>query len=75
MWQICTEKLSCFMVYYSRGQVAAKRLLGNDAEYVVFTDQYAGYHYIAQEKRQLCWAHILRKVSGLAQSGGGPMWQ
>jgi transposase len=70
MWQIYTDKLSYFMVHYPRGQVAAKRLLGEDAEYVVVTDQYARYHYIAQQKRQLCWAHILRNVSALAQSWG-----
>jgi transposase len=50
--------------------VAAKKLLGENAEYVVVTDQYAGYHYIDQEKRPLCWAHILRNVSALAQSWG-----
>ena len=70
LWQICTDKLSCFMAHHSRGQVAAKKLLGENAEYVVVTDQYAGYHYIDQEKRQLCWAHILRNVSALAQSWG-----
>lgn len=52
-----------------------QKLLGENAEYVVVTDQYAGYDYIAQEKRQLCWAHILRNVIALAQSWGERMWQ
>jgi len=58
------------MAHYPRGQMAAKKLLGENAEYVVVTDRYAGYHYIEQEKRQLCWAHILRNVSAIAQSWG-----
>jgi transposase len=58
------------MVPYSRGQVTAKKLLGENAEYVVVADQYAGYRYIDQEKRQLCWAHMLRNVSALAQCWG-----
>lgn len=70
MWQVCTKELSCFMVHYSRGQQAAKKLLGDNLEGVVVTDQYAGYHYIDQDKRQLCWAHILRNVTALAESWG-----
>lgn len=70
MWQVCTQELSCFMVHYSRGQQAAKKLLGDNLPGIVVTDQYAGYHYIDQGKRQLCWAHILRNVMALAESWG-----
>lgn len=70
MWQACTGSLSCFMIHYSRGQQAAKQLLGEHADYVAVTDQYAGYHYIEQRRRQLCWAHILRNVAAIAQSWG-----
>lgn len=34
------------------------------------TDQYAGYHYIDADHRQLCWAHILRNMNALADSWG-----
>jgi transposase len=70
MWQACTDNLSYFMIHYSRGQQAAKQLLGENADYVVVTEQYAGYHYIEQSKRQLCWAHILRNIAAIAQSWG-----
>ena len=70
MWQACTDNLCCFMIHYSRGQQAAKQLLGENADYVVVTDQYARYHYIEQSKRQLCWAHILRNIAAIAQSWG-----
>lgn len=70
MWQMCTDKLSCFMTHFSRGQWAAKKLLGEQPDAVIVTDQYAGYHYIDEHKRQLCWAHILRNISALAESWG-----
>lgn len=70
MWLACTEQLSFFMTHYSRGQLAAKILLGEDMKAVVVTDQYAGYHYLPQYRRQLCWAHILRNVGAIADSWG-----
>ena len=45
MWQVCTAELSCFMTHFSRGAWAAKKLLGDNPENIVVTDQYAGYHY------------------------------
>ncbi|MFQ3220671.1 MAG: transposase [Paraglaciecola sp.] len=48
LWQICTDKSSCFMAYHLSGQVEAKKLWGENAKYVVVTNQYAGYNYIDQ---------------------------
>ena len=70
MWQVCTPLLSCFMTDFSRGALVAKKLLGDSPENIVVTDQYAGYHYIDADHRQLCWAHILRNMNALAESWG-----
>ncbi len=70
MWQVCTPELSCFMTHLSRCARAAKKLLGDNPENIVVTDQYAGYHYIDADHRQLCWAHILRNMTALAESWG-----
>ena len=70
MWQVCTAELSCFMTHFSRGAWAAKKLLGDNPENIVVTDQYAGYHYIDADHRQLCWAHVLRNMNALAESWG-----
>ncbi|QJR80389.1 IS66 family transposase [Alteromonas pelagimontana] len=70
MWQVCTQDYSCFMTHYSRGNWAAKKLLGESPTNMVVTDQYAGYHYIDDSHRQLCWAHILRNMQALADSWG-----
>lgn len=58
------------MTHFSRGAWAAKKLLGNAPENMVVTDQYAGYHFIDDDNRQLCWAHILRNMTALAESWG-----
>ena len=58
------------MTHFSRGAWAAKKLLGDNPENIVVTDQYAGYQYIDADHRQLCWAHILRNMNALAESWG-----
>jgi len=70
MWQVCTNDYACFMTHYSRGSIAAKKLLGESPDNTIVTDQYAGYHYIDDNNRQLCWAHILRNMIALAESWG-----
>lgn len=70
MWLVCTPTLSCFMIHFSRGAWVAKKLLGDNPETIVVTDQYAGYHYVDADHRQLCWAHILRNINALAESWG-----
>lgn len=52
------------------GRLGGKKLLGDNPENIVVTDQYAGYHYIDADHRQLCWAHILRNMNALAESWG-----
>lgn len=48
----------------------AKTLLGDKPDNIIVTDQYAVYHYIDANHRQLCWAHILRNMNALAKSWG-----
>lgn len=52
----------------SRGKGVAESLTG-DFTGVGITDDYAVYQGIFKEKHQLCWAHPLRKLRDLAQSG------
>ncbi|MNJ45552.1 Transposase IS66 family protein [compost metagenome] len=59
----------CFMTTYGRGIDAAKCLLGSELAGVLVTDQYAGYRFVGTSQRQLCWAHVLRNVAAIAQSG------
>lgn len=44
---------------------------------VLVTDQYAGYHFIDNAQRQLCWAHVALNVAVSTDSCeriNHPMW-
>ena len=69
MWMALSKIAVCFMTAYGRGIDAAKRLLGSELAGVLVTDQYAGYRFVGASQRQLCWAHVLRNVVAIAQSG------
>ncbi|WP_042011223.1 IS66 family transposase, partial [Aeromonas fluvialis] len=69
MWLALSKVAVCFMTAFGRGQDAAKRLLGSELDGVLVTDQYAGYRFIDSSQRQLCWAHVLRNVAAIADSG------
>ena len=69
MWMALSKIVVCFMTAYGRGTDAAKRLLGSELTGVLVTDQYVAYRFIDASQRQLCWAHVLRNVAAIAQSG------
>ncbi|HEH9428690.1 transposase [Aeromonas veronii] len=37
---------------------------------VLVAGLYAGYRFVCTSLRLLCWAHVLRNVAVIAQSGG-----
>lgn len=54
----------------SRGQEAARLLLGASFAGVVVSDRWSGYNWLPGERRQLCWAHLKREFQKLAERGG-----
>jgi hypothetical protein len=69
MWLATTKLATFFMAAFGRGQEYGKKLLDADARGVLITDQYAGYRFYPETQRQLCWAHVLRNVTAIAESG------
>lgn len=72
MWawtQVC-DWGAHFRLDPSRGQVAAKALLGEQPKGVIVSDRYAGYHFIDLQQRQVCWAHLLRDFARIATREG-----
>jgi len=72
MWawtQVC-DWGAHFRLDPSRGQMAAKELLGEKPKGVIVSDRYAGYHFIGVEQRQVCWAHLLRDFARIANRAG-----
>jgi transposase len=56
---------------YSRGKAAARALLGGFAG-VLVTDHYGGYNDDDRSRRQLCWAHLIRRLERIAELEHGP---
>jgi hypothetical protein len=69
LWVLVTSWVTVFQIHLSRGQAAAKALLGEFAGYLI-TDRWTGYGWWPLDQRQLCWAHLIREFQKIAERGG-----
>jgi hypothetical protein len=69
LWVMVTPLVSVFMVTLSRGQEAAKQILGGFAGFLG-SDRCECYSWVDVEKRQLCWSHLLRDFQAMAERTG-----
>lgn len=69
LWAMVTPSICFFMVHFSRGKKAANALLGSFKGYLV-TDHYVGYNDFPKERRQLCWAHLIRHFTDISERKG-----
>lgn len=68
LWVLVTTWVTVFQVHLSRGQEAAKALLGEFAGSLV-TDRWSGYGWYPLARRQVCWAHLIRDFHKIAERG------
>jgi transposase len=61
------SKESIFLIGENRGGGNLEKLLGQNYDGTVITDDYGAYKKL--KKHQLCWAHLIRKFRDLAVSG------
>jgi hypothetical protein len=64
-----TPKLKVFRIDRRRNREAFRKLLFAFLGILV-SDRYSVYRVHDTEKRQLCWAHLLRNFKGLEEAGG-----
>lgn len=69
LWTLVTQKACYFLTQVSRGKEAADTLLGDFSGYLV-TDDYVGYNRVPEERRQLCWPHLIRKFTDIGSRVG-----
>lgn len=69
LWVMVTSWVTVFQVHLSRGQASAKDLLGEFAGYLI-TDRWTGYSWWPLDRRQLCWAHLIREFQKITDRGG-----
>ena len=65
-----TPLVCYFQVLLSRSQTAAQTMLGSTFAGYVNSDRYSAYTWLAIEQRQVCWAHLKRDFTKLAQRSG-----
>lgn len=70
LWVAVTALVTVFQVSLSRGQEAARALLGADFDGTLVSDRWSGYNWLALSQRQLCWAHLKREFQKLDERGG-----
>ena len=69
MWVLATPQAVLFLAHLSRGKKAAGQLLSWFRGFLV-TDQFVGYDNYDTFKRQLCWAHLIRKFTAMSERPG-----
>jgi transposase len=72
LWAMVTSWGATFQIQPSRGQLAAKKLLGEKFEGVLISDRYSGYNWVDIQQRQLCWSHLLRDFRRIGDREGLP---
>ena len=69
-WAVVQPQLAVFAIYPSRARYVVNDLIGPNCTAVVTTDRYASYAHLDPERRQVCWAHLVRDVTRIAQRAG-----
>ncbi|WP_253301901.1 IS66 family transposase [Wolbachia endosymbiont of Psylliodes chrysocephala] len=67
-WMFASNTASFVKLTESRGMKVLKDSVCCNRNSLVITDRYAAYNYFADEKRQICWAHLARDFERLAHS-------
>lgn len=70
MWALVSDWGVRFRIDPSRGQMAARLLLGEQPNFITVSDRYAGYNHLPLKQRQVCWAHLLRDFERIAGRTG-----
>jgi transposase len=60
LWGALTTSTAVFRIALDRHEREAKALLGEGFEGVACSDRWWAYNYLRPERRQLCWAHLVR---------------
>ena len=69
-WVMVTTVVTVFMQGLSRSASAAIELLGDAFGGIVVSDRFSVYNYFPLEQRQLCWAHVIRDLTAIAERQG-----
>ena len=69
-WAVVTPKVVWYSLLPSRARYVATSLVGEQFNGILVSDRYAVYDYVDADKRQVCWAHLLRDLTRISQRAG-----
>ena len=64
LWIAVSAQMALFAIRHSRGAKVAKELLGTTFSGILISDRWSAYEWVDVQRRQLCWAHLLRQFLG-----------
>jgi transposase len=70
LWLASTDTLAVFTIARRRSSRIVKEILGTSFDGLVCSDRWSAYSYL--ERRQLCWAHILRDFIAMEERFHSP---
>ena len=70
LWVLATPLVKVFSVALSRAQATAKELLGESFKGILISDRYPAYNWLDVKQRQVCWAHLKRDLTAIAERSG-----
>jgi transposase len=69
-WVMVTPVVTVFLQGLSRSTAAAIELLGEAFGGIVVSDRFSAYNHLPTHQRQLCWAHLIRDLTAIAERTG-----
>jgi len=70
LWVAVTPLVTFFQITLTRCTNSAKDLLGEAFRGILTSDRYGSYNWVDLERRQLCWAHLKREFTKIAERTG-----
>jgi transposase len=70
LWGALTSRTALFRIAADRHEREAQALLGEQFPGIACTDRWWAYNYLDAERRQLCWAHLVRDFTAHSEGLG-----
>lgn len=68
LWVVVGTALTVFRIAPSRGRAVIHGLIGEHYGGRLISDRYPVYSWLPRERRQVCWAHLLRDFQAVADA-------
>jgi transposase len=62
LWTAVTAQAISFRIDRARSRTIFAQVLPHADQQIITSDRYGVYHHLANQRRQLCWAHLIRDL-------------